>query len=179
LPAKPSKDLAVVEWGFARKLALAVVLTGLAVALSPLHIPVGPTKAFPWQHMVNVVAGATLGPLWATAMAIAIGTIRISLGLGTIFAYPGGIPGALLVGTVAYLLKKRGKKVEYAAFVEPLGTAVVGFLLALYVFAPLVGKYQAWMAALSAIWAIWALSTAVGTVVGFAVLKVLRAAKLI
>ena len=173
------KDYSLVNWGFERKLALAAVLAGLAIALAPIHIPVGPTKAFPWQHMVNVLAGVTLGPLWASAIAAIVGPIRMALGLGTIFSIPGGIPGAFLVGLTAYILKNRGKKFEYAAFTEPIGTAVIGFLLALYVFAPLVGKYEAWMAALIPIWTIWALSTGVGTLIGFAAVKVLRTARVI
>ncbi|MEM1619595.1 MAG: energy coupling factor transporter S component ThiW [Fervidicoccaceae archaeon] len=168
-----------VKWSVERKIALALMLSALAVALAPINIPVGPTKAFPWQHMVNVLAGVILGPWWATGMAILIGTVRIALGLGTIFAYPGGIPGALLVGLLALYLEKRGKPTEYAAFIEPVGTAVVGFLLALYVFAPLIGKYEAWMAALVPIWLIWLASTSIGTVVGFAALKLLKTAKLI
>ncbi|MEB3780105.1 MAG: energy coupling factor transporter S component ThiW [Desulfurococcales archaeon] len=168
------------EWGFLRKLALMIVMMGLAISLSPLYIPIGPTKAFPWQHMVNVILGVILGPLWATAAAALIGGIRMMLGVGTIFSIPGGIPGAVLVGLGALLLKRAGKRPDYAAFLEPLGTAVIGFLLALYIFAPLVGVYEEWLArGLAAIWLVWAASTAVGTIIGFTALNVLRRTGLI
>ena len=38
------------------KVAYAVVLTAIVVVLSPFSIPVGPAKAFPAQHMVNLLA---------------------------------------------------------------------------------------------------------------------------
>ena len=158
-----------------RRFALALSLTALGIAIAPLHIPIPPTKAFPGQHFINVIAGVLLGPLWAMFIATLIGAIRISLGLGTIYAFPGGIPGGFLVGVAAYLLKRRGLDPTYAAFAEPLGTAVVGFLLALYIFAPLVGDVAKWQAALTIIWLGWLFSTGIGTVVGFAALRVLRA----
>jgi len=166
-------------WSGERKLALAVILMALAVALSPIHIPIGPTKAFPWQHMVNSIAGVVLGPLWATGMALVIGVVRMTLGLGTIYSIPGGLPGAFLVGLAALILKRRGRDPLIAAWAEPFGTAVVGFLLALYLFAPLVGDFDKWMKALVPIWMIWLASTGVGTAIGYASLRVLRRAGLV
>ena len=157
-----------------RKLALAAVLGGVAVALAGVYIPIGPTKAYPVQHMVNVIAGVLLGPLWAGGLALVIGLVRMSLGLGTIYAIPGGIPGAVLVGVVAKVLMKRGRNPILAALAEPFGTAVVGFLLALFVFAPLVGDYEKWLAALAPIWLVWLASTLIGTALGAAALKVLE-----
>ncbi|MEB3773320.1 MAG: energy coupling factor transporter S component ThiW [Desulfurococcales archaeon] len=172
--------MAVEGWGFERRLALMIVMAGLTVALSPLHIPVGPTKALPWQHMTNVVLGVTLGPLWAGAAALLIGIVRIMTGLGTIFSIPGGIPGAILVGLGAMILRRVGGRPENAAFLEPVGTAGIGYILALYIFAPLAGVYEAWLAkGLLVIWIGWAASTLVGTLIGYTVLKVLRRAGLI
>ena len=169
-----------VEWSTERKVALLVTMSGLTIALSPIHIPIGPTKAFPWQHMTNVILGVTLGPLWAGAAALLIGLVRMMLGLGTIFSIPGGVPGAILVGLGAVALRRAGRSPEYAAFLEPVGTAVIGFLLALYIFAPLVGKYEAWLAAgLLPIWLVWAASTGVGTLAGFGALRLLRRSGLI
>jgi energy coupling factor transporter S component ThiW len=71
-----------------RKLSLAIILTALAIALSPIFFPVGPTKTFPWQHMVNAIAGVLLGPWYAALMATAAGVIRNLLGVGTVFAFP-------------------------------------------------------------------------------------------
>ncbi|MEM0046356.1 MAG: energy coupling factor transporter S component ThiW [Fervidicoccaceae archaeon] len=170
------RDFSLVEWSFERKLALALMLSAIDVALSPINIPIGPTRASPWQHMTNVISGVILGPLWASAIAILVGTVRIILGIGTVFAYPGGIPGGLLVGIGALILRKAKKKTEYAAFLEPIGTAVIGFLLSLYLVAPIVGKYNAWISSLVPIWIIWILSTGIGTTIGFAAIKILRGA---
>jgi len=162
--------------GFIRRFALALSLTALGVAIAPLYIPIPPTKAFPGQHFINVIAGVMLGPIWATFVAILISIIRVSLGIGTIYAFPGSIPGALLVGLTAYILRKNGRSPEYAAFVEPIGTAIIGFLLALYLFAPLVGDVAKWQAALTIIWLGWLFSTGIGTLIGFAALKAIKSA---
>ena len=39
--------------GQTRRLAYAIVLTALAVALSPISIPVGIAKVFPVQHKIG------------------------------------------------------------------------------------------------------------------------------
>ena len=80
-----------------KKIALTAVLIALTVVLSPFYIPLGTTKCFPAQHLMNAVAGVLLGPWYAALMALATGTIRNILGMGTIYAFPGGIPGALVV----------------------------------------------------------------------------------
>lgn len=167
------------DWSWERKFALAIVLMALAVTLSPIHIPVGPTKAFPWQHMVNAIAGVVLGPLWAAGMALGVGVIRMSLGLGTIYSIPGGIPGALVVGAAALVLHNRGRDPVHAALMEPLGTALIGFLLALYLFAPVMGDFEKWRASLIPIWMVWLASTGVGTAIGYASLRLLQRTGLI
>jgi len=63
-----------------KKIAVAAVLTGLTVALSTFYIPLGTTKCFPAQHMMNGIAGVLLGPWYAVLMATATGTIRNILG---------------------------------------------------------------------------------------------------
>ena len=171
--------MSLLALGPERKLALVVLLTALGVALSPLFIPIPPTKAYPAQHMINVIAGASLGPLYAVVIATLIGIIRISLGLGTIYAIPGGLPGAFMVGAAALILLRRGSRVEYSALAEPLGTAVIGFLLAYIIFAPLVGDAERWAKALSIIWLGWLASSLSGTIIGFAVLRILRRAGII
>jgi len=165
--------------GFIKRFALSIGLAALGVAISPLYIPIPPTKAFPGQHFINVVSGVLLGPVWAIFIAVLISVIRISLGLGTIYAIPGSIPGAFLVGLTAYLFRKRGLKIDYAAFTEPLGTAVIGFLLAYYLFAPLVGDAAKWQAALTIIWLGWLFSTGIGTLIGYTAIKILRKTGLI
>ncbi len=82
----------------ARKVAQTIVLVAMVIVLSPIFIPLGPAKVQPFQHMANVIAGVLLGPWYAVVMATCAAIIRISLGVGTVFAFPGGIFGALLAG---------------------------------------------------------------------------------
>lgn len=47
-----------------KKLALAGVLTALAIVGSFLSFPVAGSKCAPVQHMVNIFAAVLLGPGW-------------------------------------------------------------------------------------------------------------------
>jgi energy coupling factor transporter S component ThiW len=89
----------------AKEVARAVILVAVAVALSPFFIPVGISKCFPAQHMVNVLGAVMLGPGYAVAIATIAAIIRNILGLGTLLAFPGGMIGALLAG-LAYKVSK-------------------------------------------------------------------------
>lgn len=103
-----------------RKAAEVAVLAATAIVLSPLSFPIGPTKVYPAQHMINGVGGVLLGPWYSMIVAVIAAIVRIALGTGTIFAFPGGISGALVVGIVyRYLWRK-----DYAALTEPIGTAL-------------------------------------------------------
>ena len=157
-----------------RQVSLATVLIALGVAVSPfLWFPILASKAFPGQHIVNAVAGVLLGPFWAAFIALCIGLIRMSLGIGTIFSMPGGIPGALVVGLFHLLLRRSGvRRLELAALTEPLGTVLVGGTLAVYLVAPLVGRDML----LIPVWIGWSLSSVPGAVLGFIILEALRAA---
>jgi energy coupling factor transporter S component ThiW len=148
-----------------RKLSLAIVLTALAIVLSPIFFPVGPTKTFPWQHMVNAIAGVLLGPWYAALMAIAAGIIRNLLGVGTVFAFPGGIPGALVVGITYHYLRK-----DYAALTEVLGTGVIGALLSAWIIGPSLGMTMAVDAFIIA----FSASSIPGSILGYVVLLVIR-----
>ncbi len=121
----------------ATKLAAVSILTALGVGFSffPGPIPVGPTLVFPFQSMINVIAGILLGPWYAAVVAFAVGVIRISLHTGTIFSLPGGIPGAIFVG-LTYRLTKR----YLSAFAEIPGTALLGAFLSAFLVAPIIGR---------------------------------------
>ncbi len=159
-----------------RKVVVVGVLSALGVIISPYFwFPVLASKAYPGQHMLNAVAGVLLGPWWASLIAIIVGTIRIMLGVGTIYAYPGGIPGAFVVGLVAQALKRlaKGKWVELAAFTEPVGTVLIGATISVYIFAPALGHAKmAW--ALIPVWFSWSLSSVPGCVIGYLVLMSLK-----
>ncbi|RLE97089.1 MAG: energy coupling factor transporter S component ThiW [Thermoprotei archaeon] len=168
----------------ALKIATAAVLTALGVVLAPfLWFPVLGSKAYPGQHLVNAMAGVLLGPWWASLIAFFIGVIRMSLGIGTIYSIPGGIPGALVVGLVHSFLKKTRLKnsAEIASLLEPIGTVLIGGTLALLIFAPalqdpkmLAKLEEGAVAGLLAIWTGWAISSVPGAIIGFIVLKILK-----
>jgi energy coupling factor transporter S component ThiW len=143
------------------------------------------TKANPTQHMINSILGVLVGPLWAAIAAIFIGAIRNMLGIGTIYAFPGGIPGGIVVGITYWLLKrlKRGKEIRLiAALTEPIGTVLIGAPLALFLVASwasttnlldLIAKEGALFAFLI-FGAGWALSCVPGSIIGFVILLILK-----
>ena len=88
-----------------RKVAYAVVLVAIGVALAPYtSFPIGIAKVNPTQHFVNVLGAVLLGPWWAMTIAGVIGVIRNVMGVGTLLAFPGGMIGALLAG---FLYRRR------------------------------------------------------------------------
>lgn len=116
-----------------RQVAYAVVLTAIAVALSPFSIPVGPTKVFPAQHMVNVLGAVILGPWYAVAVAAAASIIRNALGTGSLFAFPGSMIGAFIAGYVFIFTRN----IYLAAFGEIVGTGILGALVSTILVSPL------------------------------------------
>ena len=152
-----------------KNVALAVILVAVAVALSPIFIPVGIAKCFPAQHMVNVLAGVMLGPFYAVVIATTSAIIRNILGLGTVLAFPGGMIGAFLAG-VAY---RQFKNIYVAGMGEVLGTGLLGALASAWIVAPVfMGKSMAMAALIIA----FSISTLGGTVFGIIALHILRKA---
>jgi len=153
-----------------RDVARAVILVAIAVALSPFFIPVGISKCFPAQHMVNVLAAVMLGPAYAVGIAFVAGVIRNMMGLGTILAFPGGMIGALLAG-LAYRMSKN----MYAAGLgEVVGTGLLGSLASVWIVGPLfMGKKMA----LATLMIAFSVSTLGGTIIGLIALHLLRKAR--
>ncbi len=150
-----------------RDAALAAVLVAMAVALSPLAIPVGISKCFPAQHMVNVLGAVMLGPAYAVMIATAAAVIRNLLGLGTLLAFPGGMIGALLAG-IAWRLTRN---IYAAGLGEIIGTGLLGSLASVWIVAPVfMGKTMA----LPTLMIAFSLSTLAGTILGIAALHLLR-----
>ena len=92
-----------------KKALTAGILAGAGVALSFVSIPVGPTRCFPFQHSINVIAGVLLGPFWAVGAAFTTSLIRNMMGTGSLFAFPGSMFGAFLVGMAGRYLHGRHK----------------------------------------------------------------------
>ena len=150
-----------------RDIARAAVLVAVAVALSPIFIPVGVSKCYPAQHMINIVAAVVLGPAYAVMIAFFAALIRNIFGLGTLLAFPGGMIGALLAG-LAY---RAFKNTWAAGLGEVLGTGVIGALVSAWLAGPvLLGK----SIAVGTLIAAFSLSSLGGAIVGMLALKFLR-----
>jgi len=171
---------------YVKKLALVIVFSSLGVVLSPLSwFEFLGTKAYPAQHMINAILGAFVGPSWAALAAILIGTIRNMLGTGTFYAFPGGIPGGMVVGIVYWLLKRfkvSGNRRLISGLAEPIGTVLIGAPLALFLLAPWLGtpklldltKREGFLFAFLIFGAGWALSSVLGSIIGFIILLILN-----
>lgn len=122
-----------------KKLVIAGVLTALAVAGSLISIPVGISKCSPVQHLVNVVSAVMLGPVYSLIMAFVAALLRNLLGLGTLFAFPGSMCGALLAG----LMYKWSKKIYMALAGELVGTGIIGAVLTYPIATFIMGKETA------------------------------------
>jgi energy coupling factor transporter S component ThiW len=169
-----------------KKLALLIVFSALGVAVSPYTwFVVFGTKANPTQHMINAILGVLVGPFWAALAAIFIGIIRNMLGIGTIYAFPGGIPGGIVVGLVYWLLKRlkiSEKKRPISALTESIGTLLIGAPLALFLVAPWMGTKslldlmasEGPLLAFLTFGAGWALSCIPGSIIGFIILIILQ-----
>lgn len=108
-----------------RKLAVAGMMTALGVVLSTFYIPVGVSKCFPVQHLLNVLAGIFLGPWYALGFSFCTALIRNLMGTGSLLAFPGSMVGAFLCG----MLYQRVKKVPAAVAGEVIGTGIIGGML--------------------------------------------------
>ncbi len=122
-----------------KKLALAGMMTALGVCLSAFSIPVGASKCFPIQHLLNVLAGVFLGPGYALGFSFSTALIRNLLGTGSLLAFPGSMAGAFL-GAVLY----RGTKKLWTAFAgEIIGTGILGGMLCYPIALLLMGNQHA------------------------------------
>ena len=151
-----------------KKLALTGVLTALAVAMSPMSIPIGAARCFPVQHMVNIIAGSLLGPWYAVAAAFVTSAARNAMGTGTLLAFPGSMIGALLAGLAA----KYSDKLLPVCAGELVGTGVLGALAAYPVAALILGRE----AALFTFVVPFTISSAAGAVIAYVLLTVLKRA---
>lgn len=156
------------------KITLSAFFIALGFVLSLVSFPIGPTRIFPFQHMLNAIVAIILGPLYAAAIALGIGILRVSAGTGTLFAFPGGIPGGIVVGLVYWYLWHH----DEAALSEPLGTAIGGIISALIV-APFIGsKSLPSILGLTAQWEIFVVAfwfaSIPGSIMGYVVVKALK-----
>lgn len=122
-----------------KKIVVSGMLVALAVSLSTFAIPIGASKCFPIQHLVNVIAAVFLGPVYGVSIAFCTSFIRNLMGTGSLLAFPGSMVGAFLG---AFLYQKTHKFL--AAYVgEIFGTGILGGILCYPVATLLMGKEAA------------------------------------
>lgn len=90
-----------------KKLTISAMLVAVAVILSSFSIPIGASRCFPIQHMVNVIAAVFLGPVYGVSMAFCTALIRNLLGTGSLLAFPGSMVGAFISAMVFKYTKSR------------------------------------------------------------------------
>ncbi len=156
-----------------RRVAYAVVLTAIGVALAPYtSIPIGIAKINPTQHFINLLSAVLLGPGWAVLIAAVIAALRNVMGLGTLLAFPGGMIGALLAG-VAYA---RFRRPAWAAAGEIAGTGLIAPVASAMLVAPfLMHKTIPLLALMPSFLG----STIIGALLGIVALKLLRRADIL
>ena len=151
-----------------KKIVLTAVLAAIAVACSPLSIQVFASKCFPVQHLVNILSGVFLGPLYAVAQAFTASLIRNLMGTGTLLAFPGSMIGALLSG----LLYQKWKKLPLAYIGELAGTGLLGGIGAFFMATLVMGKEAAFFTYVPA----FLLSSLGGTLIAAALIPALKKA---
>lgn len=122
-----------------KKLVVAAMLAAIGFSLSGFSFPVGASKCFPIQHLINVVSGVVLGPAYSVLTAFCISLLRNLAGTGSLLAFPGSMVGAFLCG----VLYTRTRKLILAYAGEVFGTAVLGGMLCYPVATLLMGKEAA------------------------------------
>ena len=148
------------------KLVLSGMFVALAVVLSTFSIPVGGSKCFPIQHMVNVLSAVFLGPWYGVGIAFCTSLIRNLLGTGTLLAFPGSMIGALCCG----LVYKYTGKLTFTYVAEIIGTGIIGGILAYPVAAFVMGKEVALFVYVVP----FLVSTVGGTLIAAALITVLK-----
>ena len=109
-----------------RNLTITAFLIAINVVLrSLIVIPLGPIKAAPVQHFINVLCAVFVGPWYGLAQALISSILRISFGTGSPFAFPGSMIGVLL-SSLFYMYRKH---IFMASVGEVLGTGVIGSLM--------------------------------------------------
>lgn len=122
-----------------KKLVISAMLVAIIVALSGFYIPVGASKCFPIQHLVNVLSAVLLGPGWGVAIAFSASLIRNLMGTGTLLAFPGSMVGAFCCG----MMYKLTKKYLPTCIAEVVGTGILGGMLAYPIATLIMGNSEA------------------------------------
>ncbi|TXT64932.1 MAG: ThiW protein [Promethearchaeota archaeon] len=162
----------------AKRTATAGVLIPVGLILSYInpfaYIPIFGSKVNPFAHVINSISGVLVGLSFSIITALAIASLRFTLTIGSIHAFHGGISGAIIVGWVAHILRKKAEKyTEYAAFLEPIGTVFIGGSIAF-----LINPLGTVITGLFTWWGLFAASCIPGSIMGFLTIKILERAEI-
>lgn len=149
-----------------KKLMLASLCMAVGVVLSTTSIPIGPSRIFPIQHMINVVLAVLVGTRYTVGAAFGTSCLRNALALGSPLAFPGSMIGAYLAST----LYKRYSTVWAAVLGEVIGTGLIGALVSYPLAHFLLGKPLALLTLLTS----FSMSSMAGACMGFIVVKLLE-----
>ena len=150
-----------------KKMILASMMAGIAFVLNTfVYFP----AMAPFQHCVNVISTAFLGPWYGCLAAFICGVLRMMSGR-TIQAIIGAIFGPIIGG----LLYKKTKNIYLLAIGEIFGTGIVG-ALAVYPFMRLFYNLEAveWYYYVP----FYTPSAVVGAIMGVTVLLILKKSKM-
>ncbi|MBY8990488.1 MAG: energy coupling factor transporter S component ThiW [Candidatus Lokiarchaeota archaeon] len=159
-----------------------VATTGIFIAvglilsyLNPFaYLEIAGAKINPFAHVINAITGVLIGLVFSVVTALGIAILRFSLGIGTIHAFHGGMAGALVVGAMAYFLRRKFPKfVEFAALIEPLGTVFIGGTIAQLIL-PMVDASA--IEGFLIYWGLFAVSSIPGALIGYVILSFLEKA---
>ena len=106
---------------------------------SGFSIPIGASRCYPIQHLVNVVCAVFLGPVYGVMAAFCTSFIRNLMGTGSLLAFPGSMVGALLCG----LIYQKTGKLLLTYIGEVVGTGLLGGMLCYPVAVLIMGNSEA------------------------------------
>ena len=161
-----------------KRIAVAAVFVGVGLVLSYINVfayfTIAGSKINPYAHLINGMMGVLVGLSLACMTALSIAIMRFLFQIGSILAFPGGISGAVVTGTVSYILRKKAPRyMDLAALTDPLGTVFIGGTLADF-FLPVAGVPT--FEGVLFWWGLFALSCVPGSIAAYLILKVLRKA---
>ena len=159
-----------------KKIAAAAIFVGVGIVLSALnpfgYFLIAGTKINPFAHFINAITGVLIGFTFSCITALGIASLRFSIGIGTIHAFHGGLAGAVVVGTLSYVFRRKFPKfVEFAAFLEPIGTIFIGGTIGQLIMP--FGNIFA-IEGFLFYWGLFAMSSIPGSLMGYIVLSVLE-----
>lgn len=141
-------------------IALNVVLSSIVV------IPLGPVKAAPIQHLINVLCAVFVGPWFGLAQALISSILRITFGTGSVFAFPGSMIGVLLASGFYHYRKH----IFMAAVGEIIGTGIIGSILCI----PLAWVLGFGDVAIKPLMLAFLVSSVIGAIISYMILMILK-----